>query len=394
MEEKSLNTMEFTPQIFGKFHFIADQKIYKVFILNRYDEKDMMWKATTIGQPNFLATSKAPHKTLLLGPANWTVYNDSKSCSTEEFYTITLTLSACSMNQFTCTDGSCISMTVRCDGRSDCKDESDEEQCTYLIPSLGYNKFLVPPPLQGDELLVLNVSINILDIISIDENQGFFRTKFTLTRSWFDIHLTYQNLKKNKTNSLYTEDKSIIWRPNFELENIESLEKIKTTSENVEIIIIPNPKFDFTRADLTRERNSLLFKGSENAVSYIKPATVDWICHFEMAWYPFDSQVCQMVFTTTDQLTISPVNLNYSSLYNLPAHDVRSIKVCSTPSKEKIRIIIEVVFGRPLVGNILTVFLPTGMLVIISQLSKTFSQNYLDLVIEVNLTVLLVLTTM
>ena len=42
----------------------------------------------------------------------------------------------------------------------------------------------------------------------------------------------------------------------------------------------------------------------------------------------------------------------------------------------------------------MTVFLPTFMLLIISQMSTLFSNNYLDLVIDVNVTVLLVLTTL
>ena len=35
----------------------------------------------------------------------------------------------CNINQFTCKDMSCISKYLKCDGKSDCKDRSDEMVC-------------------------------------------------------------------------------------------------------------------------------------------------------------------------------------------------------------------------------------------------------------------------
>lgn len=39
----------------------------------------------------------------------------------------------CRSNEFKCLDGSCVSQTARCDGRSDCRDRSDEYNCTGII---------------------------------------------------------------------------------------------------------------------------------------------------------------------------------------------------------------------------------------------------------------------
>ena len=57
-------------------------------------------------------------------------------------------------------------------------------------------------------------------------------------------------------------------------------------------------------------------------------------------------------------------------------------------------ILVEVILSRPVFGTILTVFLPTSLLIILSQVVQIFSKHHIELVIEVNLTILLVLVTM
>ena len=50
--------------------------------------------------------------------------------------------------------------------------------------------------------------------------------------------------------------------------------------------------------------------------------------------------------------------------------------------------------SRPLMSSILTTFIPTTILVVITYLANAFALNYLAVVIQVNLTVLLVLATL
>ena len=57
-------------------------------------------------------------------------------------------------------------------------------------------------------------------------------------------------------------------------------------------------------------------------------------------------------------------------------------------------IVVEVTLGRPIINNLLTVFVPTLLLVIISFSARVFAEEYIDMVIQVNLTILLVLATM
>ena len=126
-----------------------------------------------------------------------------------------------------------------------------------------------------------------------------------------------------------------------------------------------------------------------------KQLTVDWLCELNLAWYPFDSQICTMKFyLNEDSIFIKPSKLDYKGPKDLTQHTVENVVFCSYLINEKAGLLVEVELGRPMIGSILTVFLPTGMLLFISQMAKTYSETYLDMVIEVNLTVLLVLTTL
>ena len=57
-------------------------------------------------------------------------------------------------------------------------------------------------------------------------------------------------------------------------------------------------------------------------------------------------------------------------------------------------IVAEVTLGRPIISNLLTVFVPTVLLITISFTTRFFAEEYIDMVVQVNLTILLVLATM
>ena len=123
-----------------------------------------MWIANHREHKEFLATSNAKRTSLLLGPHKWTLHNDSKLCSIFKTYTTELKLTGCSKEDFTCSDGSCVPMTQRCDGKNDCSDETDESECKAFVQSIGYNRDAAPPPLPNDKQLDLYLAIQIGDI--------------------------------------------------------------------------------------------------------------------------------------------------------------------------------------------------------------------------------------
>ena len=98
---------------------------------------------------------------------------------------------------------------------------------------------------------------------------------------------------------------------------------------------------------------------------------------------------------------------------NLKLYSVVDLKFCvqPIPGSNITEILVEFFLSKPLMGNFLTQFLPTALFLIIretiltdlfltllispcSQAVIIFSELYIDMVIEVNLTILLVLTTL
>ena len=73
-------------------------------------------------------------------------------------------------------------------------DGSDEQECRLVVPNVGYNKLLTPPPLPGDQHLYVNVSYNFKNILYIDEDENFIRITYELKKDWFDI--IYRNISQ------------------------------------------------------------------------------------------------------------------------------------------------------------------------------------------------------
>ena len=270
------------------------------------------------------------------------------------------------------------------------------------MKSAGYNKFLVPPPLGNRAMLELNMSIDVVNILLINEVKGYFRTRFILLREWYDPQLNYKDLKKDsRLNLLSPAEEETVWFPEVVFENVASDEDWMEIALSKEYNVVRDIKEDdIEPMGVTAIDNTFMFSGKENYHFLNKEFTILWICHFNMMWYPFDTQTCSMQFKIVnkfaDLVDLNPQNLTYSGPTDLAQYIVKSYKMCRVKmhSSNMERVDVEISLGRPLIANILTVFIPTIILLLISHLANVFDQEYLDMVIMVNLTVLLVLATL
>ena len=200
---------------------------------------------------------------------------------------------------------------------------------------------------------------------------------------------------KNRDNFVFPEDKDSVWLPWLEELNVESGESCKR-SPTVEVIAVhPNENFTHEKSPYTDAQNSILFKGSENMIYQQWDWTCKHICIFNYLWYPFDTQNCPIILNNTLQsFQIKDNHIWYSGDSNLERYYFHSIGHCEEDKLGRSGLFIDFVIKRPVLHNTITLYLPTSMLLLISQMSTAFSKAFRELVIEVNTTLLLVLTTL
>ena len=185
-----------------------------------------------------------------------------------------------------------------------------------------------------------------------------------------------------------------MWKPWLETINMENRKKCQETGRKSVLRVIPNKEFSHEHSPITNADNAFLFKGSDNMISQEKSLTCEYICQFDYHWYPFDTQNCPMIDNITSNLyKIKAGSIKYEGSIDVGRYYFHSINYCEVDKHGRSGMFIDFTIKRPILNNLITLFLPTGMLVLISQMSTAFSKSFKDMVIEVNTTLLLVLTT-
>ena len=121
-------------------------------------------------------------------------------------------------------------MRRRCDQLPNCRDSSDEKNCQLIILDEGYNKDVPPFQMNYPKDIIIpakvSVSIDLFNVMSIDEVENTIDLKFGIKMEWYDRRLTYNNLKQNRTflNKLNETDMKSIWLPLITYNNTDQFQ--------------------------------------------------------------------------------------------------------------------------------------------------------------------------
>ena len=149
-------------------------------------------------------------------------------------------------------------MDLRCNGKTECEDGSDELSCKMLVPNIGYNKYLTPPPHENEKYTYVDFETRITETIFIDEDKKFMRLKKENARFWFNSYLTFQNLKNTTANVIQMNDRDNIWKPIFALRNSENIGKCQRTEERENFIATPTQSYILNGR--SEHQNAFIFK--------------------------------------------------------------------------------------------------------------------------------------
>ena len=230
----------------------------------------------------------------------------------------------------------------------------------------------------------------------IQEVSQYLKLKFRLDLQWMDTRVAFYNIKKDEAlNSLTLEEQLTLWTPTIIFWNTE--QQLKTVNDMESFAsILRSGKGSIISREVNEDIE--VFKGSENMITFSRVYSIKFFCNYQMAWYPFDQQTCSMEYIFDGVLNnyadLLPGALNFTGKKELTQYFVKKYVIKKTSIQMKSAVVVEVTLGRRLLGIFLTIFFPTILLNIIGYATNYFKEFFFEAVITVNLTSMLVLSTM
>ena len=236
-------------------------------------------------------------------------------------------LSPCKVGEdFTCTNGQCISIFKRCNKNFDCLDKTDEENCSSFKLLSTYSKEVPPENLMaGDKHRSTDIAVQI-DVYTINSIKAFsdiIEITYEMTMAWIDPRVIYRNIHNDNTSKQETNIPnmaSMLWTPFSKMMHKNSVlgtvqHDEQSTFSSVEVDYKPSPP---NWSDSFEDVN---VDGKHGELKQRMRIKGNYECSFELFIYPFDSQLCpfKLTFKSINDMVISLTKRNHTITYHGPS---------------------------------------------------------------------------
>ena len=153
------------------------------------------------------------------------------------------------------------------------------------------------PRTPDNTALPIYITVSILSLPKIDTLDLSFTADFVLTMMWVDPRLSFYDLRgATDLNTLSNALQLSIWSPVLSFTNAKIIGGTKVDS-TVETIIERNGKP--APDNIIRAVEANVYAGVDSNIIMKREYFIDWTCDYDLIYYPFDTQVCKMLFDMT-----------------------------------------------------------------------------------------------
>ncbi|XP_042216278.1 uncharacterized protein LOC121862248 [Homarus americanus] len=341
---------------------------------------------------SWVLSSRIHHRFWQLGHSSWPIGRRVWRSGTTN---TTLTLTSCTVLQFSSDDGHCISREKRCNSLVDFPDRSDELGCLdRVVQKNNSYEHLVPPTHNNENETDVYYWFNVKNIREITTTNAIANIDMSVILYWSDPRLVMWDAGNKGISFFICDD---IWHPKLGIragyENKgQEVNYEVYTSECAVIHSLSHHQYDMDDPYMGR-----FVYGEERNLTKLMQLLLALPCNFELHRYPFGQHQCNAtfylkIFEGDKELKtiLESGEINYSGKKNLLDYKLLKVTFENTSSFATLTLHLQSQCDY----HMLTSFAPSALMFIISYSSLFFPMAFFSDRIMVSLTALLVLAAL